>query len=100
MNAASDGSLRRWGSAKFRFARAIRRRRKTTRRRTKNFAELVDAVIPADARDKPLELWWQDEAKIGQQGSLTYVWAERGSARGNKLIAMSNRIQTMFKRLR
>jgi len=24
-------------------------------------------------------LWWQDEARIGQQGSLTYVWAERGS---------------------
>ena len=24
-------------------------------------------------------MWWQDEARIGQQGSLTYVWAERGS---------------------
>jgi len=24
-------------------------------------------------------LWWQDEARVGQQGSLTYVWAERGS---------------------
>jgi transposase len=24
-------------------------------------------------------LWWQDEARIGQQGSLTYVWAARGS---------------------
>ncbi|MGH7042580.1 MAG: IS630 family transposase [Acetobacteraceae bacterium] len=44
-----------------------------------NFAELVAAAIPPAARDKPLELWWQDEARIGQQGSLTYVWAERGS---------------------
>ncbi len=26
-----------------------------------------------------IELWWQDEARIGQQGSLTYVWAEKGS---------------------
>jgi hypothetical protein len=26
-----------------------------------------------------VELWWQDEARIGQQGCLTYVWAEQGS---------------------
>jgi len=24
-------------------------------------------------------LWWQDEARVGQQGSLTYVWADKGS---------------------
>lgn len=35
--------------------------------------------IPAHARDKPIELWWQDEARVGQQGTLTRVWAERGS---------------------
>jgi len=44
-----------------------------------NFAELVAAVIPEHAHGKPIELWWQDEARIGQQGSLTYVWAEQGS---------------------
>jgi hypothetical protein len=44
-----------------------------------NFAELVAAVIPAHARGKPIELWWQDEARVGQQGSLTYIWAETGS---------------------
>src|SRR5215469_9622931 len=44
-----------------------------------NYPELVAAVILEAARDKPIELWWQDEARIGQQGSLTYVWAERGS---------------------
>src|ERR1700748_3325673 len=49
------------------------------RRRTKKFSELVAASIPAHARGKPIELWWQDEARVGQQGSLTYVWAERGS---------------------
>jgi hypothetical protein len=27
----------------------------------------------------PIELWWQDEARVGQQGTLTRVWAERGS---------------------
>ena len=28
---------------------------------------------------KPLEIWFQDEARIGQQGTLTRVWAKRGS---------------------
>ena len=45
----------------------------------KNFADLVKAVIPEHAREKPIELWWQDEARVGQQGTLTRVWAERGS---------------------
>jgi len=35
--------------------------------------------LPEHARGKPLELWWQDEARIGQQGKLTRVWAKRGS---------------------
>lgn len=44
-----------------------------------SFASLVDAALPEAARGKPLEVWWQDEARIGQQGTLTRVWAERGS---------------------
>ena len=36
-------------------------------------------AIPQHARDKPIELWWQDEARVGQQGTLTYVWTEKGS---------------------
>jgi hypothetical protein len=39
----------------------------------------VNAVLPETARGKPIEVWWQDEARIGQQGTLTRVWAERGS---------------------
>ena len=39
---------------------------------------MADA-IPPEARGKPIELWWQDEARIGQQGSLTYIWAEQGT---------------------
>jgi hypothetical protein len=31
------------------------------------------------ARDKPLEVWFQDEARVGQQGTLTRIWARRGS---------------------
>jgi hypothetical protein len=40
---------------------------------------LVAAAIPEHARDKPIELWWQDEARVGQQGTLTRLWAQRGS---------------------
>lgn len=32
-----------------------------------------------DGFDQPVELWWHDEARIGQQGTLTRVWAARGS---------------------
>ena len=39
----------------------------------------MTAALPEHARAKPLELWWQDEARIGQQGTLTRVWADRGS---------------------
>jgi len=31
------------------------------------------------AAAKPLEIWWQDEARIGQKGTLTRLWARRGS---------------------
>ena len=31
------------------------------------------------AHGKPIEIWMQDEARVGQQGTLTRVWAKRGS---------------------
>ena len=30
-------------------------------------------ALPAAARGKPLEIWFQDEARIGQKGTLTRV---------------------------
>ena len=45
----------------------------------KNFAALIAAAIPDHARGKPIELWWEDEARVGQKGSLTYLWALKGS---------------------
>lgn len=36
-------------------------------------------MLPAAVRGTPIEVWFQDEARIGQQGTLTYVWAERGN---------------------
>lgn len=37
------------------------------------------AHLPDHATGKPLEIWFQDEARIGQQGTLTRVWAKRGT---------------------
>jgi DDE superfamily endonuclease len=37
------------------------------------------AQLPDQAKSKPLEIWFQDEARVGQQGTLTRVWARRGS---------------------
>lgn len=35
--------------------------------------------LPEQARAKPIEVWFQDEARIGQQGTLTRLWARRGT---------------------
>ena len=39
----------------------------------------MSAALPESAAGKPIEVWFQDEARIGQQGTLTRVWAPRGS---------------------
>jgi hypothetical protein len=39
----------------------------------------VSELLPATARGKALEIWFQDEARDGQQGTLTRLWARRGS---------------------
>jgi hypothetical protein len=45
----------------------------------KEFAARVAEALPAAAQGQPIEVWFQDEARVGQQGTLTYVWAKRGS---------------------
>ncbi|MGI3213305.1 IS630 family transposase [Roseovarius tibetensis] len=45
----------------------------------KNFAGTVTDALPESARGKPLEIWFQDEARVGQQGTLTRIWAPCGS---------------------
>lgn len=39
----------------------------------------MTAALPPEAVGRPLEIWWQDEARVGQQGTLTRIWAKRGS---------------------
>ncbi len=36
-------------------------------------------ALPAAARDKPLEICFQDQARIGQEGTVTRIWARLGS---------------------
>ena len=39
----------------------------------------MTAALPPDAAGRPVEIWFTDEARVGQQGTLTRVWAKRGS---------------------
>jgi hypothetical protein len=43
------------------------------RRLLKNFPGLVAEVLPASAAGKRIEIWFQDEARVGQKGSLEYI---------------------------
>lgn len=45
----------------------------------KNFTELARAALPEAAKGKPLEVWFQDEARVGQQGTLARLWARKGT---------------------
>jgi transposase len=44
-----------------------------------NFPALLKASSPPQAEGKPVEIWFQDEARVGQQGNPEYIWAPRGS---------------------
>jgi hypothetical protein len=39
----------------------------------------VKEALPEGAAGKPIEIWFQDEARVGQKGTLEYVWAPVGS---------------------
>jgi transposase len=39
----------------------------------------VKDALPPEAQGKAVEVWFQDEARVGQQGTITRVWAKRGS---------------------
>ena len=45
----------------------------------KNFASLVAEILPDHVKEKPLEIWFQDEARVGQKGTLTRIWGKRGT---------------------
>src|ERR1700726_945181 len=45
----------------------------------KNFAQSLDAIAAREAAGKPIEIWFQDEARIGQKNKITRRWARRGT---------------------
>src|SRR5579864_3814066 len=45
----------------------------------KNFAASLDRIAERDAAGKPIEIWFQDEARIGQKNKITRRWARRGT---------------------
>jgi transposase len=42
------------------------------------FPEEIDK-IKEEIENKKIEVWWQDESRVGQQGSLSRVWATKGT---------------------
>jgi hypothetical protein len=36
-------------------------------------------ALPVTAIDRPVEIWFQDEAHVGQQGTHAYIWAPIGT---------------------
>lgn len=41
---------------------------------------MKDALLASTAAaGRPVEIWFQDEARVGQKGGHAYVWAKKGS---------------------
>ncbi|WP_154073353.1 IS630 family transposase [Bradyrhizobium erythrophlei] len=45
----------------------------------KNFPTQVAAIVTKLAPETPIEVWFQDEMRVGQKNSLVYQWAKKGS---------------------
>jgi transposase len=39
----------------------------------------LDEIAAKQAEGTPIEIWWQDEARIGQKNKITRRWARRGT---------------------
>lgn len=37
------------------------------------------SVVPNNVNDSQIEIWFQDETRVGQQGSLSRIWAKTGT---------------------
>ncbi len=68
-----------WTSAVSPFARNTRNQILRPRTLLKNFAAIAGETLGGRAAGKPVEIWFQDEARVGQQGTLTRIWATRGA---------------------
>jgi len=53
----------------------------------------VKQALPASITGKPIEIWFQDEARVGQQGTLEYIWAPIGV---RPLVVRDNRHDSVY----
>jgi transposase len=54
---------------------------------------LVKAALLATTAATPIEIWFQDEARVGQQGTHAYIWAPIGS---RPLMVRDNRRESAY----
>ena len=45
----------------------------------KNFTDLLTELLPKNIDKSKVDIWSQDETRVGQQGSLTRIWTKRGT---------------------
>jgi hypothetical protein len=45
----------------------------------KDFPSRVAEIVSQLAAGTPIELWFQDEMRVGQKNGLTYQWAKKGT---------------------
>lgn len=45
----------------------------------KNFPDIVKTSVPPDVEMSQVDIWFQDESRVGQQGSQTRIWAQKGT---------------------
>ncbi len=45
----------------------------------KNFAAEVEKVLPENVLLNQVDVWFQDEARVGQQGTISRIWAIKGT---------------------
>jgi transposase len=58
-----------------------------------NFASLVKAALLSTTAATPIEIWFQDEARVGQKGTHAYIWAPVGS---RPLMVRDNRHESAY----
>merc|ERR1712018_860535 len=55
------------------------RTRTSSKRSKKNFAEKLEETLKDVAPGTPVEIWFQDEMRLGQKNSRVRQWARKGT---------------------
>ena len=59
----------------------------------KNFNNHAADALPEHIKPSEVDIWFQDESRVGQQGTITRQWAEKGTRpRLSAKVSLSQRI--------